>query len=220
MKSTHNLTKTLNLWSHHGYHLDVDAADSLVTELLQAVYTVSEIGLVQHALAAGSETQTITLSASSLRASAHRPHQLPPPHHNLAPLDLGACPIPPTPPLTLPASIAQSRGPSSHALASAPYHLMLSHLQQRLLPLLPSPSPLLPRRGRGPPLLRQGLSKWPSPSCLHLLLLSFTPNRWCLVLPLLPLQLRESKGLSQTVHHPWPLLQGGCGHHFSTHPLA
>jgi hypothetical protein len=55
-KSTHNLTKTLNLWSHHGYRIDVDAADSPVTELLQAVYTVSEIGHVQHALAAGSKT--------------------------------------------------------------------------------------------------------------------------------------------------------------------
>jgi hypothetical protein len=71
-RSTHNLTETLNLWSHQGYHLDVDAADSLVTELLQAVYTVSEIGLVQHALAAGSETQSITLHAliKSLHAQA------------------------------------------------------------------------------------------------------------------------------------------------------
>jgi hypothetical protein len=61
MKSTHNLTETLNLWSHQGYHLDADAADLLITKLLQAVYTVSKIGLVQHALAAGSETQTIAL---------------------------------------------------------------------------------------------------------------------------------------------------------------
>jgi hypothetical protein len=38
-------------------------ADLLVTELLQAVYTVSEISLIQHALAAGSETQTIALHA-------------------------------------------------------------------------------------------------------------------------------------------------------------
>jgi hypothetical protein len=71
-KSTHNLTKTLKLWSHHGYCLDMDAANSLVTELLQAVYTVSEISLVQHALAAGSEAQTIALCAliKSLRAQA------------------------------------------------------------------------------------------------------------------------------------------------------
>jgi hypothetical protein len=60
-KSTHNLTETLNLWSHHGYHLDADTTNSLVTELLQAVYTVSKIGLVQHALAAGSVAQTIAL---------------------------------------------------------------------------------------------------------------------------------------------------------------
>jgi hypothetical protein len=50
MRSTHNLTKSLNLWSHQGYRLDTDATNSLVTRLLQAVYTVSEIGLVQHAL--------------------------------------------------------------------------------------------------------------------------------------------------------------------------
>jgi hypothetical protein len=62
-RSTHNLTETLNLWSHQGYRLNADAADALVTELLQAVYTVSEIGLVQHALAAGSETQSIALRA-------------------------------------------------------------------------------------------------------------------------------------------------------------
>jgi hypothetical protein len=40
-----------------------DAPDTLVTKLLQAVYTVSKIGLVQHAVAAGSKTQTITLQA-------------------------------------------------------------------------------------------------------------------------------------------------------------
>jgi hypothetical protein len=62
-KFTHNLTETLNLWSHQGYHLDADATDSLVTKLLQAVCTVSEIGLVQHALAAGSKAQTIALRA-------------------------------------------------------------------------------------------------------------------------------------------------------------
>jgi hypothetical protein len=60
-KSTHNLTKALNLWSHHGYSLDADAADLLVTELPQAVYTVSKISLVQHALAAGYKAQTIAL---------------------------------------------------------------------------------------------------------------------------------------------------------------
>jgi hypothetical protein len=63
MRSTHNLTETLNLWSHQGYCLDADATNSLVTELLQAVYTVSEISLIQHALAAGSETQSIALCA-------------------------------------------------------------------------------------------------------------------------------------------------------------
>jgi hypothetical protein len=94
MRSTHNLTKTLNLWSHQGYRLDVDAADSLVTELLQAVYTVSEIGLVQHALAAGSETQSIALRAliESLRAQAPPASAPSPPSR----------PTPPMPHLTLP----------------------------------------------------------------------------------------------------------------------
>jgi hypothetical protein len=71
-KSTHNLIETLNLWSQQGYCLDADAADLLVTELLQAVYTVSEIGLVQHAMAAGSEAQIIALCTlmESLHAQA------------------------------------------------------------------------------------------------------------------------------------------------------
>jgi hypothetical protein len=177
-KSTHNLTETLNLWSHHCYHLDVDATDLLITELLQAVYTVSKIGFVQHALAAGSKTQTITLCAliESLCVQA-------PPATTPSPQP---CPVPPMPHLTLPAFVAQSRRPFLRALTSAPYPPTLSHLQQQQLLLLPSPSPLPPRRGRVPLLLRQGLSKWPSPSCLHPLLLSFTPNRWCLVLLLLP----------------------------------
>jgi hypothetical protein len=76
-RSTHNLTETLNLWSHQGYRLDADAADALVTELLQAVYTVSEIGLVQHALAAGSETQSIALRAQAPLATAPSPPSRP-----------------------------------------------------------------------------------------------------------------------------------------------
>jgi hypothetical protein len=71
-KSTHNLIKTLNLWFQQGYHLDADAANLLVTKLLKAVYTDSEIGLVQHAMAAGSEAQTIALCTliKSLHAQA------------------------------------------------------------------------------------------------------------------------------------------------------
>jgi hypothetical protein len=62
-KSTHNLIKTLNLWSQQGYCLNADAGNLPVTELLQAVYIISKISLVQHAMAAGSEAQTIALCA-------------------------------------------------------------------------------------------------------------------------------------------------------------
>jgi hypothetical protein len=62
-KSTHNLIKTLNLWSQQGYCLNADATNLLVTELVQAVYTVSKVGLVQHAMPAGSEAQIIALCA-------------------------------------------------------------------------------------------------------------------------------------------------------------
>jgi hypothetical protein len=103
------------------------------------------------------------LSVPSSRASVHRPHQLPPPCHNLTPPDWGPYPVPPMPSLTLPAFVARSRRPSLGALASTPYHPTLSHSQQQLLPLLPSPSPLSPRGGGALPLLRQGLSRWPSP---------------------------------------------------------
>jgi hypothetical protein len=141
------------------------------------LFTVSEIGFVQHALAAGSKTQSIALRAliESLHAQAP-PAAAPSPH----------CPAPPMPALTLPASTAQSRRPSLHALTSAPYPPTLSHLQQWHPPLLPSHSPLLPRRGKALQPLRQDLSRWPSPFRLPLLLLSFTPNKWCLVLPSLP----------------------------------
>jgi hypothetical protein len=116
------------------------------------------------------------LSVPLLRASAPRPHRLLPPHHHLAPLDLGLCPAPPMPHLTLPASAARSRRPFSRALASAPYPPTLSHSQWRHPPLLPSPSPLLPRKGRVLLLPRQGLSRWPSPSRLLPLPPLFTPN--------------------------------------------
>jgi hypothetical protein len=53
-----------------------------------------------------------SLSVPLSRASMCRPHQLPPLHHNPVPLDLGPCPAPPMPPLTLLSSIAQSRKPS------------------------------------------------------------------------------------------------------------
>jgi hypothetical protein len=62
-KSTHNLVKTLNLWSFNSYCLDAEASDTLITELLQAVYMVSKIGLVQHAIGAVSEAQIIVLCA-------------------------------------------------------------------------------------------------------------------------------------------------------------
>jgi hypothetical protein len=61
--STHNLVETLNLWSTNGYCPDADASSVLITKLLQTVYMVSKIGLVQHAVAAGSKAQTIALCA-------------------------------------------------------------------------------------------------------------------------------------------------------------
>jgi hypothetical protein len=129
-KSTHNMTKTLYLWSHHGYHLDADATNLLAIELLQAVYTVSKIGLVQHALAAGSETQTIALCALIKTLCVQAPPAAAPspqPHSSNATSD--------------PASLHH---PAKKALFAhsrkCPYHPMPSHLQQQLQPLLPSPS--------------------------------------------------------------------------------
>jgi hypothetical protein len=173
---TNNLTETLNLWSHQGYCLDTDAADSLVTELLQAVYTVSEIGLIQHALAAGSKTQSIALCAliESLRTQAPPATAPSPPSH-----PSGSGPLPCSSNAT--SDPAGLRCPVKEAylcaLASAPYPPTLSHLQQQHPLLLPSPSPLLQNGERVPLLPRQGLSRWPSPSCLLPLLPLFTPNR-------------------------------------------
>jgi hypothetical protein len=71
----------------------------MLIQKTKAVYTVSKIGLVQHALAAGSETQTIALHTLIESLCTQAPLAAAP--SNLAPPDLGPCPIPPTPPLTL-----------------------------------------------------------------------------------------------------------------------
>jgi hypothetical protein len=185
-RSTHNLTETLNLWSHQGYRLDADAADSHSPLSYYRLFTQSLRSVSSNMLWLLDPRHNPLLSMPLLRASTPRPHQPLPPHHHPAPLDLGLCPAPPMPPLTLPASAAQSRRPYLCALASAPYPPTLNHSQQRHPPLLPSPSPLPPKGGRAPPLPRQGLSRWPSPSRLLPLLPSFTPNRSCPVLPSLP----------------------------------
>jgi hypothetical protein len=66
-------------------------------------------------------------------ASTCRPLQPLPLHHNPDPPDLGPCPTPPTPTLTLLAPVAQSRRPYLCTFASAPYRLTPSPLQQWLL---------------------------------------------------------------------------------------
>lgn len=44
--SMHNLTEMLSLFTNNGYHLDAEASNFLVTELVQAVFTVSKTGLL------------------------------------------------------------------------------------------------------------------------------------------------------------------------------
>ena len=70
--STHNLVELLNLYSTSGYRLDPEATDKLTIELLQAVSTAAELGLVQHALAAGSSSQYSAIQSliESLRSQA------------------------------------------------------------------------------------------------------------------------------------------------------
>jgi hypothetical protein len=153
-KSTHNLVETLNLWSSNSYRLQP------LTCLSPSSYRQSTQSLK---LALSSMPWLLDLrlksllSAPSLRASVCRPLQLLPPHHNHNLPDLGLCPAPPMPPLTLPASVAQSRRPSLCTLTSTLFPPTPSPLPQWLLLLLLSPSPLPPRRGTSATAAQAGL---------------------------------------------------------------
>jgi hypothetical protein len=153
--STHNLVETLSLWSTNSYCLNADASDMLITKLLQVVYSLQKLVLSSMLLLLALKPKP-PLSEPLSRAFACRPLQPPslPPNPN--PLDLGhPCPTPPTLPLTLRASAAQSRKPYLLALTSTLFPPMLSPLPQWLLLLSCSLSSLLLRGGRVPLLLRQ-----------------------------------------------------------------
>lgn len=51
--SLHNATKLINVWTDQGYCVPAALTDNFVTELLQAAYTMSEIGLIKHAVQDG-----------------------------------------------------------------------------------------------------------------------------------------------------------------------
>jgi hypothetical protein len=77
--STRNLVELLNLYSTSGFRLDPVQSDRLAIELLQAVHAASNLGIIQHALLAGSESQIAAIGQiiDSLRAQA--PLGAPPP---------------------------------------------------------------------------------------------------------------------------------------------
>jgi hypothetical protein len=77
--STRNLVELLNLYSISGFRLDPVQSDRLAIELLQAVHAASNLGIIQHALLAGSESQIAAMAhiVDSLRAQA--PIGAPPP---------------------------------------------------------------------------------------------------------------------------------------------
>jgi hypothetical protein len=70
--STHNLVELLNLYSTSGFRLDPVQSDWLAIELLQAVHAASNLGIIQHALLAGSESQIAVIGQiiDSLRPQA------------------------------------------------------------------------------------------------------------------------------------------------------
>jgi hypothetical protein len=118
MRSTHNLSETLNLWSHQA------------TASMRMLLTCSSLSyyrlFTQSPRLVSSSMHWLLdprlnplLSVPLLRASAPRPHQLLPPHHHPTPPDLGLCPAPLMPPLTLPASAAWSRRPKKRKGAAA-----------------------------------------------------------------------------------------------------
>jgi hypothetical protein len=73
------LVELLNLYSTSGFCLDPVQSDRLAIELLQAVQAASNLGIIQHALLAGSESQIAAMGqiVDSLRAQA--PLGAPPP---------------------------------------------------------------------------------------------------------------------------------------------
>jgi hypothetical protein len=78
--STRNLVELLNLYSSAGFRLDPVQSDRLAIELLQAVSAASNLGIIQHALLAGSDSQIAAMAdiVDSLRAQAPT-HMAPPP---------------------------------------------------------------------------------------------------------------------------------------------
>jgi len=77
--STRNLVELLNLYSSAGFRLDPVQSDRLAIELLQAVSAASNLGIIQHALLAGSDSQISAMAdiVDSLRSQA--PSRAPPP---------------------------------------------------------------------------------------------------------------------------------------------
>jgi hypothetical protein len=60
--STRNLVELLNLYSSAGFRLDPVQSDRLAIELLQAVSAASNLGIIQHALLAGSDSQIAAMA--------------------------------------------------------------------------------------------------------------------------------------------------------------
>jgi hypothetical protein len=77
--STRNLVELLNLYSSAGFRLDPVQSDRRAIELLQAVSAASNLGIIQHALLGGSESQIEAMAqiVDSLRSQA--PIGAPPP---------------------------------------------------------------------------------------------------------------------------------------------
>jgi hypothetical protein len=87
--STRNLVELLNLYSSAGFRLDPVQSDRLAIELLQAVSAASNLGIIQHALLAGSDSQISAMAdiVDSLRSQAptHTPAPRCPPCDTQAP---------------------------------------------------------------------------------------------------------------------------------------
>lgn len=70
--SLHNTTELLNLWTDKGYRIPEHLTDSFATELLQVVYSASEIGLIRQVANGASQVAALEQVIESLRS------QLPP----------------------------------------------------------------------------------------------------------------------------------------------
>jgi hypothetical protein len=136
--STRNLVELLNLYSTSGFRLDPVQSDRLAIELLQAVHAASNLGIIQHALLAGSKSQIAAIGQIVDSLHAQAPLGAPPPPRR---------PRDPQPPPRIPSRGLPTLYPTPQAYAKLVVFptFALSTSVRGSAPSPPTPTPTSPR---------------------------------------------------------------------------